>query len=133
MFILIQCTQFCGKSSSEPSFIIFYFEYVPSSTFTKTYFVYIYCNCFKCQDRIVPADPITAGERKTTLQRLNQVIQHRLVTGNLMPQMRNLKVTTFIFHFYPYLFKNYSYIKLFLRKKAFIIFSNNYNENRGAE
>lgn len=44
------------------------------------------------QERIVPPDPITAAEKRTTLQRLNQVIQHRLVTGNLLPQMRNLKV-----------------------------------------
>ncbi|XP_075216294.1 mediator complex subunit 14 isoform X3 [Lycorma delicatula] len=44
------------------------------------------------RDRIVPADPITASERRATLARLNQVIQHRLVTGNLLPQMRNLKI-----------------------------------------
>jgi hypothetical protein len=44
------------------------------------------------KDRIVPPDPITTSERRTTLLRLNQVIQHRLVTGNLLPQMRNLKV-----------------------------------------
>uniref|UniRef100_A0A146LY05 Mediator of RNA polymerase II transcription subunit 14 n=4 Tax=Lygus hesperus TaxID=30085 RepID=A0A146LY05_LYGHE len=44
------------------------------------------------RDRIVPPDPITLNEKKSTLQRLNQVIQHRLVTGNLMPQMRNLKI-----------------------------------------
>ncbi|XP_073993036.1 mediator complex subunit 14 isoform X1 [Rhodnius prolixus] len=44
------------------------------------------------RDRIIPPDPITLSEKKATLQRLNQVIQHRLVTGNLMPQMRNLKI-----------------------------------------
>nr|XP_024219259.1 mediator of RNA polymerase II transcription subunit 14 [Halyomorpha halys] len=44
------------------------------------------------RDKIVPPDPITPVEKKTTLQRLNQVIQHRLVTGNLLPQMRNLKI-----------------------------------------
>ena len=44
------------------------------------------------KDRIVPPDPITTSERRSTLLRLNQVIQHRLVTGNLLPQMRNLKV-----------------------------------------
>lgn len=44
------------------------------------------------RDRIVPPDPITSVERKSTLERLNQVIQHRLVTGNLLPQMRNLKI-----------------------------------------
>lgn len=42
----------------------------------------------------MPPDPITPAEKRTTLQRLNQVIQHRLVTGNLLPQMRNLKVNT---------------------------------------
>lgn len=46
--------------------------------------------CIK--ERIVPPDPITISEKKSTLQRLNQVIQHRLVTGNLLPQMRNLKI-----------------------------------------
>uniref|UniRef100_A0A1B6LA62 Mediator of RNA polymerase II transcription subunit 14 n=1 Tax=Graphocephala atropunctata TaxID=36148 RepID=A0A1B6LA62_9HEMI len=44
------------------------------------------------RERIVPPDPITPSERKATLHRLNQVIQHRLVTGNLLPQMRNLKI-----------------------------------------
>lgn len=44
------------------------------------------------RERIVPPDPITAAEKRNTLQRLNQVIQHRLVTGNLLPQMRNLKI-----------------------------------------
>ncbi|XP_043274195.1 mediator of RNA polymerase II transcription subunit 14 isoform X2 [Venturia canescens] len=44
------------------------------------------------RERIVPPDPITPSEKRSTLQRLNQVIQHRLVTGNLLPQMRNLKI-----------------------------------------
>ncbi|XP_012271319.1 mediator of RNA polymerase II transcription subunit 14 isoform X2 [Orussus abietinus] len=44
------------------------------------------------RERIVPPDPITQAEKRSTLQRLNQVIQHRLVTGNLLPQMRNLKI-----------------------------------------
>lgn len=48
---------------------------------------------FHSKERIVPPDPITSSERRSTLLRLNQVIQHRLVTGNLLPQMRNLKVT----------------------------------------
>ncbi|CAG5108193.1 Similar to MED14: Mediator of RNA polymerase II transcription subunit 14 (Aedes aegypti) [Cotesia congregata] len=48
--------------------------------------------CIK--EKIVPPDPITAIEKRTTLQRLNQVIQHRLVTGNLLPQMRNLRIET---------------------------------------
>ncbi|ERL93945.1 mediator of RNA polymerase II transcription subunit 14 [Dendroctonus ponderosae] len=46
--------------------------------------------CIK--EKIVPPDPITPQEKKMTLLRLNQVIQHRLVTGNLMSQMRNLKI-----------------------------------------
>ena len=47
----------------------------------------------KCvRDRIVPPKPITAVERKQTLLRLNQVIEHRLVTTQLPLQMRNLKI-----------------------------------------
>lgn len=46
--------------------------------------------CIK--EKIVPADPITPAEEKLTLNRLDQVIQHRLVTGNLIPQMRKFKV-----------------------------------------
>nr|XP_015839661.1 PREDICTED: mediator of RNA polymerase II transcription subunit 14 [Tribolium castaneum] len=44
------------------------------------------------REKIVPPDPITSTEKRNTLLRLNQVIQHRLVTGNLLPQMRNLKI-----------------------------------------
>lgn len=44
------------------------------------------------REKIVPPDPITVSEKRQTLQRLNQVIQHRLVTGNLLPQMRKFKV-----------------------------------------
>ncbi|CAD7082039.1 unnamed protein product [Hermetia illucens] len=44
------------------------------------------------RERIVPPDPITPSEKKQTLLRLNQVIQHRLVTGNLLPQMRKFKI-----------------------------------------
>ncbi|KAG4074048.1 hypothetical protein HA402_014253 [Bradysia odoriphaga] len=44
------------------------------------------------REKIVPPDPITPSEKKQTLLRLNQVIQHRLVTGNLMPQMRKFKI-----------------------------------------
>ncbi|KAJ3641160.1 hypothetical protein Zmor_027677 [Zophobas morio] len=44
------------------------------------------------REKIVPPDPITNNEKRTTLLRLNQVIQHRLVTGNLLPQMKNLKI-----------------------------------------
>lgn len=59
--------------------------------FDKLLYYYIYI-CVNLQERIVPPDPITPAEKRSTLQRLNQVIQHRLVTGNLLPQMRNLKV-----------------------------------------
>eukprot|EP00058_Branchiostoma_floridae_P007849 XP_002593337.1 hypothetical protein BRAFLDRAFT_277116 [Branchiostoma floridae] len=47
----------------------------------------------KCiRDRIVPPDPITPAERKATLLRLNQIIQHRLVTTDLPPQLGNLTI-----------------------------------------
>lgn len=45
------------------------------------------------RERIVPPDPITVQEKKQTLLRLNQVIQHRLVAGKLMPQLRDFKVS----------------------------------------
>lgn len=51
------------------------------------------------RDRIVPPSPITLQEKRQTLLRLNQIIQHRLVIGNLLPQMRNFKVLT-LFYFY---------------------------------
>ncbi|CAH1119203.1 unnamed protein product [Phaedon cochleariae] len=44
------------------------------------------------REKIVPPDPITPSEKRNTLLKLNQVIQHRLVTGNLLPQMKNLKI-----------------------------------------
>uniref|UniRef100_A0A1B0CC39 Mediator of RNA polymerase II transcription subunit 14 n=1 Tax=Lutzomyia longipalpis TaxID=7200 RepID=A0A1B0CC39_LUTLO len=44
------------------------------------------------REKIVPPDPITLSEKRQTLQRLNQVIQHRLVTGSLMSQMRKFKI-----------------------------------------
>lgn len=44
------------------------------------------------QDRIIPADPITGSERIKTLKRLDQVIQQRLVTSKLPPQMSNLVI-----------------------------------------
>ncbi|CAH1996692.1 unnamed protein product [Acanthoscelides obtectus] len=44
------------------------------------------------REKIVPPDPITPAEKRSTLLRLNQVIQHRLVTGNLLAQMKNLKI-----------------------------------------
>ncbi|KAL1505868.1 hypothetical protein ABEB36_005326 [Hypothenemus hampei] len=46
--------------------------------------------CIK--EKIVPPDPITPLEKKKTLLKLNQIIQHRLVTGNLLPQLKNLKI-----------------------------------------
>lgn len=46
--------------------------------------------CIK--DNLVKPDPIQAQEVDATLARLNQVIQHRLVTGNLLPQMRKFKI-----------------------------------------
>lgn len=47
---------------------------------------------FVHSERIIPPDPITASEKRQTLLRLNQVIQHRLVTGNLPAQMRKFKI-----------------------------------------
>lgn len=44
------------------------------------------------QDKIVPPDPITAVEKTKTLQKLNQVIQHRLVTAKLPPEMGNMVI-----------------------------------------
>jgi mediator of RNA polymerase II transcription subunit 14 len=46
------------------------------------------------QDKIIPPDPITPLEKKQTLQRLNQVIQYRLVSSDLPTQMRRLKIGT---------------------------------------
>ena len=43
-------------------------------------------------ERIIPPAPITSLERKRTLLRLNQVIEHRLVNCQLPLQMRNLVV-----------------------------------------
>ncbi|XP_028405529.1 mediator of RNA polymerase II transcription subunit 14-like isoform X2 [Dendronephthya gigantea] len=44
------------------------------------------------RDRIIPADPITGNERIKTLKRLDQVIQQRLITSKLPPQMSNLVI-----------------------------------------
>lgn len=47
--------------------------------------------CIK--ERIVPPDPITPQEKKATLLRLNQIIQHRLVTSSdLPPQMKDISI-----------------------------------------
>ncbi|XP_030837871.1 mediator of RNA polymerase II transcription subunit 14 [Strongylocentrotus purpuratus] len=46
--------------------------------------------CIK--ERIVPPDPITSVEKETVLHRLDQIIQHRLVTSELPPQLANLTI-----------------------------------------
>lgn len=40
----------------------------------------------------MPPDPVTPAEKRSTLLRLNQIIQQRLVTSSLPNQMRNLKI-----------------------------------------
>ncbi|CAG5131331.1 unnamed protein product [Candidula unifasciata] len=44
------------------------------------------------RERIIPPDPITPQEKAQTLQRLNEVIQYRLVSNELPKQMRRLKI-----------------------------------------
>ncbi|KAL3884058.1 hypothetical protein ACJMK2_030281 [Sinanodonta woodiana] len=44
------------------------------------------------RDKIVPPDPITPIEKHQTLQRLDQVIQYRLVSMELPPLMRKLTI-----------------------------------------
>ncbi|WAR07451.1 MED14-like protein [Mya arenaria] len=44
------------------------------------------------REKIVPPDPITSSEKKQVLQRLNQVIQYRLVSSELPKHMRKLKI-----------------------------------------
>ena len=46
--------------------------------------------CIK--ENLVKPDPILPQEVDATLARLNQVIQHRLVTSSLLPQMRKFKI-----------------------------------------
>ncbi|XP_023219267.1 mediator of RNA polymerase II transcription subunit 14-like [Centruroides sculpturatus] len=46
----------------------------------------------KCNDKIVPPDPITPSEKKSTLLRLDQIIQYRLVSSDLPSQMRSLRI-----------------------------------------
>lgn len=51
----------------------------------------LFSRCIR--DRIVPPEPITNSEKRQVLQRLTQVIEHRLVTGERLPlQMRNLTI-----------------------------------------
>ena len=47
------------------------------------------------QERIVPPDPISTKDKEETLQRLNQIIEYRLVTSELPLHMRNLKIRKF--------------------------------------
>jgi hypothetical protein len=72
------------------TFYFYTYPYILIFTLTVWFMREMYLLHLK--ERIVPPDPITSSERRSTLLRLNQVIQHRLVTGNLLPQMRNLKV-----------------------------------------
>ncbi|XP_005108274.1 mediator of RNA polymerase II transcription subunit 14 [Aplysia californica] len=44
------------------------------------------------RERIIPPDPITPQEKQQTLQRLNEVIQYRLVSNELPKQMRRIKI-----------------------------------------
>lgn len=52
------------------------------------------------RQRIIPPSPITTQEKLETLTRLNQIIQHRLVTGRLLPQMKSFTVFKVFFIFY---------------------------------
>ena len=40
----------------------------------------------------MPPDPISQNEKTNVLQRLNQIIQHRLVTSKLPSQLSNLSI-----------------------------------------
>ncbi|XP_061679089.1 mediator of RNA polymerase II transcription subunit 14 isoform X2 [Syngnathoides biaculeatus] len=44
------------------------------------------------RDKIIPPDPITKVEKVSTLNQLNQILRHRLVTTDLPPQLANLTV-----------------------------------------
>uniref|UniRef100_A0A672R4J8 Mediator of RNA polymerase II transcription subunit 14 n=1 Tax=Sinocyclocheilus grahami TaxID=75366 RepID=A0A672R4J8_SINGR len=44
------------------------------------------------RDKIIPPDPISKAEKQTTLNQLNQILRHRLVTTDLPPQLANLTV-----------------------------------------
>ncbi|XP_022095205.1 mediator of RNA polymerase II transcription subunit 14-like [Acanthaster planci] len=46
--------------------------------------------CIK--EKIVPPDPISQNEKASVLQRLNQIIQHRLVTSKLPSQLSDLSI-----------------------------------------
>lgn len=44
------------------------------------------------RDKIVPPDPISAEDKRSTLERLNRIIQYRLVSSELPPQMSSLEI-----------------------------------------
>lgn len=44
------------------------------------------------RDRIVPQDPITIEEKRSTLARLDHIIEQRLSVSSIHPSMRNLKI-----------------------------------------
>ncbi|XP_028968942.1 mediator of RNA polymerase II transcription subunit 14 [Galendromus occidentalis] len=44
------------------------------------------------RDRVVPPDPISAGSKKTTLERLDHIIQYRLVSAELPTRMSSLEI-----------------------------------------
>ena len=68
--------------------------------------------CLLSQDRIIPPGPITALEKKQTLQRLSQTIELRIVTTDLPRHMcrpvigQNLASTTltpfYLEHTHPF-------------------------------
>ncbi|KAB7504808.1 Mediator of RNA polymerase II transcription subunit 14 [Armadillidium nasatum] len=44
------------------------------------------------RQRILPPEPMTLSEKRQTLSKLEQIVQHRLVTTELPPQMRTTKI-----------------------------------------
>ena len=44
------------------------------------------------RQRILPPEPITNSEKRQTLTKLEQIVQHRLITTDIPPQMRTSKV-----------------------------------------
>lgn len=44
------------------------------------------------RDRILPPDPIALEEKRSTIDRLNHIIEQRLSTASIHPSMRNLKI-----------------------------------------
>ena len=49
-------------------------------------------DCVFLQDKIVPPDPISLVDKRQTLKKLNQIIEHRLVTSDLPHHMRRLTI-----------------------------------------